>query len=41
MCKDAVVAIVNAQNTAISDATPETLASIYKGEITTWAELAE
>lgn len=41
MCKDAVVAIVNAANTAISDATPETLTSIYKGEVKTWAELVK
>ncbi len=40
MCVDAVVAIVNAENTAIMDINGETLTSIYKGEKTTWAELS-
>lgn len=39
MCVDAVVAIVNAENTAVSDITGETLTSIYKGELKTWADV--
>ena len=41
MCKDAVVVIVNNANTVCEDVSATTLASIYKGEIKTWAELAK
>lgn len=40
MCVDAVVAIVNSKNTSVNDANGETLTSIYKGELKTWAEVA-
>lgn len=41
ICKDAVVPIVNAANTAVTNSTAEALAAAYKGEITTWSEFAE
>ena len=41
ICKDAVVPIVNAANTAVTNSTAEVLAAAYKGEITTWSEFAE
>ena len=40
-CLDAVVAIVNAENTAITDLTAEELAGIYSGEIKSWADLGK
>ena len=41
ICKDAVVPIVNAANTKVTNSTAEALAAAYKGEITTWSEFAE
>lgn len=41
ICKDAVVPIVNAANTAVTNSTAEALTAAYKGEITTWSEFAE
>ena len=41
ICKDAVVPIVNAANTAVTNSTAKALAAAYKGEITTWSEFAE
>lgn len=41
ICKDAVVPIVNAANTTVTNSTAEALAAAYKGEITTWSEFAE
>ena len=41
MCVDAVVAIVNSKNTSISDINGETLTSIYKGELKTWADIVK
>ncbi len=39
MCVDAVVAIVNSKNTSVSDINGQTLTSIYKGELKTWADI--
>lgn len=40
MCLDAVVPIVNAENTVLSETTAAQLVSIYKGEFKVWSELA-
>ena len=40
-CKDAVVPIVNGKNTALDNITDKILVSLYKGEITTWADAAK
>ena len=39
ICKDGIVAIVNPANVMINDANADLLVKIFKGEITTWAEL--
>jgi phosphate transport system substrate-binding protein len=40
MCTDAIVAVVNSDNTAISNATADILKNIYSGVTTKWSELA-
>ncbi len=40
-CLDAVVVIVNKENTAVTDLTAEDLKGIYSGEITSFADLAK
>ncbi len=39
ICKDGIVAIVNPNNTALSDVTADLLVSIFKGEVTAWNEV--
>lgn len=40
ICKDAVVAIVNKDNSVVTNIEATTLSDIYKGTITKWSELA-
>jgi len=40
-CVDAIVVVVNAKNTVLTDATTELLHKIYTGETKTWDELAK
>ena len=39
ICKDGIVAIVNPENTVLTNATPELLVAIFSGEITSWSDV--
>lgn len=41
ICIDAVVPIVNSDNTVLTNTTAELLTAIYKGTYKTWADVAE